>query len=208
MEWIEASGSTVDVAVAAAVAELGIRREEADIEILQEPKSGFLGLGAQDAVVKVVRKPKSQGRRRPRRGPKGTNERVRADGRRNNSTRRDGKKSDSRREGRKMADAQEDKRATGRQKREERAVSAPDVSIEEQGEMAKEFLVGLLEAFGLEGEVETRVEDEILFLDVTGDQTEALVGQKGSILHAIHELTRTVIQRKTFRAPRMRLDIA
>ena len=210
MEWIEASGSTVDVAVAAAVEELGIRREEADIEILQEPKSGFLGLGAQDAVVKVVRKPKSQGRKRRRRGPKRTNETGRADGRRNNSTRRDGKKSDSRREGQKMAEGQEDrhKRATGRQKREERAVSAPDVSIEEQGEMAKEFLVGLLEAFGLEGEVETRVEDEMLFLDVTGDQTEALVGPKGSILHAIHELTRTVIQRKTFRAPRMRLDIS
>ena len=208
MEWIEASGSTVDVAVAAAVAELGIRREEADIEILQEPKSGFLGLGGQNAVVKVVRKPKSQGRTRRSRGPKRMNETGRADGRRNNSTRRDGKKSDSRREGRKMADAQEDKRATGRQKREERAVSTPDVSIEEQGEMAKEFLVGLLEAFGLEGEVETRVEDEILFLDITGDQTEALVGPKGSILHAIHELTRTVIQRKTFRAPRMRLDIS
>ena len=87
-------------------------------------------------------------------------------------------------------------------------MTAPDVSIEDQGGMAKEFLEGLLEAFGLEGEVVTRVEDEILFLDVTGDQTEALVGPKGSILQSIHELTRTVIQRKTFRAPRMRLDIA
>ena len=209
MEWIEATGSTVDVAVAAAVAELGIRPEEADVEILQEPKSGFLGLGSQDAVVKVVRKPKAQGRRRRRR-PKRANETGRAANQNQNGPRRDANKNDSRRGGRKMASAEKNspKRSNGRQKKEERAVSAPDVSIEEQGEMAKDFLVGLLEAFGLEGEVEARVEDEILFLDVTGDQTEALVGPKGSILHAIHELTRTVIQRKTFRAPRMRIDIA
>ena len=87
-------------------------------------------------------------------------------------------------------------------------MNAPDVSIEDQAAMAQEFIEGLLEAFGLEGRVETRVEDEILFIDVSGDQTEALVGQKGTILQAIHELTRTVIQRKTYRAPRMRLDIA
>ena len=54
MEWVEASGTTVEVAVAAAVAELGITPDEADIEVLQDPKPGFLGLGGQDAIVKVV----------------------------------------------------------------------------------------------------------------------------------------------------------
>ena len=48
----------------------------------------------------------------------------------------------------------------------------------------------------------------MLYIDITGDQTEALVGRKGVVVQAIHELTRTVIQRKTFGAPRMRLDIA
>lgn len=202
MEWVEAIGKTVDDAVTAAVAELGIRREEAEIEILQEAKPGFLGIGAQEAIVKVVRKPKSTNRkRRRRRGPKGKAQQTRGD---------DRQKKDSGSTSQRKSSGQKDrpKNQSGRRNREESAVSAPDVSIEEQAGMAKDFLEGLLEAFGLEGDVTTRVEEEILFIDVAGDQTEALVGPKGAILQSIHELTRTVIQRKTFRAPRMRLDIA
>ena len=202
MEWVEASGKSVDVAVAAAVAELGIRPEEAEIEVLQEAKPGFLGIGGQEAVVKVVRKPASDKRkRRRRRPPRGKDQQ----GDNNDQTKRE-----SRQEPETKGSGPRDrpKNQSGRRNREESAMSAPDVSIEEQAEMAKEFLEGLLTAFGLEGVVTTRVEDEVLYLDVAGDQTEALVGPKGSILQSIHELTRTVIQRKTFRAPRMRLDIA
>ena len=201
MAWVEASGSTVDVAVAAAVAELGISSDEADIEVLQEAKPGFLGLGGQDAIVKVTRKPKSSGRGRRRRRPRGKRQQDTQAGQPKRGPRNDARKKRS-------GNRDRPKNDNGRRKREESTVTAPDVSIEDQGGMAKEFLEGLLEAFGLEGEVVTRVEDEILFLNVTGDQTEALVGPKGSILQSIHELTRTVIQRKTFRAPRMRLDIA
>jgi spoIIIJ-associated protein len=66
-----------------------------------------------------------------------------------------------------------------------------------------------LKAFGLEGEVTTTVdeEEELLKIEVTGDQTEALVGRKGAVMHSVLEITRTVVQRKTFGAPRMRLDI-
>ena len=219
MEWVEASGKTVEIAVEAAVAELGISAEEAEIEVLQEPKPGFLGIGGQDAIIKVVRKPKSDGRKRRRRRPKGKGKdgnsggESRQAGPRDRSTPKKGGKQarkDSRPEAKENNSGQRDrpKKQNGRRNREESAVSTPDVSIEEQAEMAKEFLEGLVVAFGLEGEVVTRVEDDIVFIDVTGDQTEALVGPKGSILQSIHELTRTVIQRKTFRAPRMRIDIA
>jgi spoIIIJ-associated protein len=86
--------------------------------------------------------------------------------------------------------------------------SERSVTVEEQAEVAADFLNGLLDAFGLEGDVVTRAEDEILYIDVSGDQTEALVGHKGAIMQSVLELTRTVIQRKTFGAPRMRIDIA
>ncbi len=78
----------------------------------------------------------------------------------------------------------------------------------EQAEVVAGFLRGLLEAFGLEGSVSSRVEDGAIFVDVTGEQTEALVGPKGAIMQAIHELSRTVVQRKTFGGARLRLDIA
>ena len=86
------------------------------------------------------------------------------------------------------------------------APSATDVA--EQAEIVREFLAGLVDAFGLEGEVQTRVEGDIIYAEVTGDQTEALVGPKGVILDAVMELCRTMVHRHSQAGARLRLDIA
>ena len=78
----------------------------------------------------------------------------------------------------------------------------------EQAEIIRDFLTGLVEAFGLEGEVATRVEGDIIYAEVTGDQTEALVGPKGAILDAVMELCRTMVHRHSQVGARLRLDIA
>ena len=212
MEWVEAVGRTVDEAVDEALGALGeTSRDAVSIEVIDEGKKGLLGLGGRDARVKVTLKPKKKRRRRSKSrdrkqqrgdGSKPSNGKSRnakggkpKDGRQ----RRDNKKKDhqSPRSG-----GQEKKKVVVDKKPEEKA------DIEEQAQVAKDFAEGLLEAFGLEGDVATRVEDDILFVDINGEQTEALVGRKGAVVQAVHELTRTVIQRKTFGAPRMRLDIA
>jgi spoIIIJ-associated protein len=89
------------------------------------------------------------------------------------------------------------------------AADSDEVTIHEQADVAAAFVRGLLEAFGLEGSVETEINeaDNILKIDVSGDQTEALVGRKGTIMQSVLELSRTVVQRKTFGAPRMRIDV-
>jgi spoIIIJ-associated protein len=48
----------------------------------------------------------------------------------------------------------------------------------------------------------------VIVADVSGEQTEALVGVRGSVRAAIHELTRTVMQRYAQDTARLRLDIA
>ncbi len=48
------TGKTVDEAIESALAELGIAKEDAVIEIISEPAGGFLGLGSKDAEVKVT----------------------------------------------------------------------------------------------------------------------------------------------------------
>ena len=54
MEFVEVKGRTVDVAVEAALAELGIASaDKAEIEVLQQPERGFLGLGGREAIVRV-----------------------------------------------------------------------------------------------------------------------------------------------------------
>ena len=81
------------------------------------------------------------------------------------------------------------------------------VDINEQADVIERFLAGLLDAFGLEGSVDVRVEDEVVFADIGGEQTEALIGPKATILQAMHELTKTVVQRKTMSGVRLRLDV-
>lgn len=87
--------------------------------------------------------------------------------------------------------------------------STPEVEIDAEGQAAvvAEFLEGLLNSFGLEGDVTTSVEDDLILADVAGEQTEALIGPKGSIMQSVGELTRTVVQRKTHRRARLRLDV-
>ncbi len=58
MAYVEKSARTVEEAIAAALAELRIGQEEADIEILQKANKGFLGIGRKDAKVRV--RPKSE----------------------------------------------------------------------------------------------------------------------------------------------------
>lgn len=54
MRIVEASGRTVEEAIEASLEELGVRLEDVEIEILEEPNRGFLGiLGSKQARVKV-----------------------------------------------------------------------------------------------------------------------------------------------------------
>ena len=50
---IEVSGKTEDEAIASALEQLGLDRDEVSIEIIERAKSGFLGIGSSPAVVRV-----------------------------------------------------------------------------------------------------------------------------------------------------------
>ncbi len=227
MEWVEAVGKTVDEAVEEAMKALEeTSRDAVNIEVVEEPKKGFLGMGGLDAKVRVTMKPKKKRRRgrggRSARGEK--QDRQQAGGSKAKSSRAKGQKPNNGKSNKQAKPQQRGGKGDNRNQRNKQGPpksggteakkvavdTKPDekADIEEQAEVAREFAQGLLGAFGLDGEVVTRVEDDILFIDIDGEQTEALVGRKGAVVQAVHELTRTVIQRKTFGAPRMRLDIA
>lgn len=82
------------------------------------------------------------------------------------------------------------------------------MEIDEQAPLVDEFLRGLVDAFGLEGEVSVEVDGDVVVADIRGPQTEAMVGSRGRVIEAIHELTKTVLQRQTQSSARVRLDIA
>ena len=216
---VEVKAKTVEEATSLAIAELGlVSADQAEITVVQEAKGGFMGLGSQQAVIIARAKPPEPKRRRRRRR-KGSGSRQGSGSKQTSSDDRPKQKGGgggkSSKGGRKV-NQNKDRDIGGGQAAgtapspPKPADTKPDRTpdIEEQGQVAVEFLEGLLAAFGLEGEVSYRIDDDILLVDVSGDQTEALIGPRGVILSSVLELTRTVVQRKTFGSPRMRLDIA
>jgi spoIIIJ-associated protein len=150
VEEIRKSAPSVEEAVEAALAELGVSEQEADVTVLQEPRQGLLGIGAQQAEVLV---------------------RVRA--------------------------------------------AAPDVSdeeLDEQGDVAADFLEGLLTRMGLSAEVEPTFEDGTMYVDILGQGPDdedmgLLIGRHGQTLDAIQELTRVVVGQRTGMRARIVVDV-
>lgn len=90
-------------------------------------------------------------------------------------------------------------------------MSESTASLEEQAEITEEFLQGLLDAFGLDGEVSTvSVDDETSEVRIEGDELGLLIGQKGRTLQAVGDLSRTVLQRRLpgRHEGRLRVDVA
>ena len=54
MEELEISGKTVEQAIQKALNKLGVSRDEVEVVVVKEGKSGILGLGAEEAIVRVT----------------------------------------------------------------------------------------------------------------------------------------------------------
>jgi spoIIIJ-associated protein len=52
-EEVERSAASVEEALEAALEQLGITEQQAEVQIVQEPRGGFLGLKTQEAIVRV-----------------------------------------------------------------------------------------------------------------------------------------------------------
>jgi spoIIIJ-associated protein len=87
---------------------------------------------------------------------------------------------------------------------------AEGMTLEEQGEVGRAFLVGLLGEYGVTATVEAHLlDDETVEIAATGDDLGLLVGPRGSTLNALQDLTRAVVQRQCpSRTDRILVDVA
>ena len=54
LKYIECTGKNEEEAIAAALRQLGLDRDEVSVEVLERAKSGFLGIGGSPAKIKVT----------------------------------------------------------------------------------------------------------------------------------------------------------
>ncbi|HUY64838.1 MAG TPA: RNA-binding cell elongation regulator Jag/EloR [Acidimicrobiales bacterium] len=84
------------------------------------------------------------------------------------------------------------------------------MTLEEQGESARQFIEGLVRELGLSAEVSVRVLDEdTAQVAVDGAELGVLIGPGGATLGALQELARTVVQQRTGgQSDRILVDVA
>jgi spoIIIJ-associated protein len=220
MEWVETTGRTVQEATEHALDQLGVDENDAEVVVLEESRSGFLGLGRADARIRARVRPAAPRQKRPPRA-----RRQRNDG----ATRRPGnagsttpsptaavvtdghpaaarEKQSRTRSGRRGVP---EVRGADGSKPTDISNEESSMTIEQQSASVQRFVAGVVERFGFDAETTVRVEDGEIFVDVSGDELGLLVGPRGATLDSLQELARTVIQRRTEEhAARVTVDVA
>ena len=196
MNYVIKTGKSVDEAVREALKELNISREKAEIEILDEGQKGFLGLiGSKDATVKVW----------PREDETKSilneifNEEIETE---------------------KSQEVVHDDVELEIENNEVSTEEAQEVINEEEGtksieeenqeilDAAREFISKILDTFELENSVEMELKDNVLTINVNGDENRLgiLIGKRGVTLDSIQYILNLIVNKKSSRYIRVNLD--
>ena len=79
--------------------------------------------------------------------------------------------------------------------------------LEEEGDIAADYLEALLDIADLDGDIDIDVENGRASLAIVGGKLNHLVGKDGEVLDALQELTRLAVQTSSGDRSRLMLDI-
>ena len=237
-KFIETTGDTRDAAIAAALKQLGMDRDDVSVEVLDNGKKGFLGIGATPARVRVtyevpdepvkkeepvhkpVEKAEKPAKAEAEKKPAPKQEKPAEKPQKLSITYEDDtprlvkaappdfvpEKLEVERPPRRERPRRERGGRRERRPREERPVtpSVPKerelIPVSEEGmkkaeQLATDFITGLLEKMGVEGQVTTlpQVECDQLRLEISGPDMGPIIGRRGDTLDAIQYLGSLVL---------------
>jgi spoIIIJ-associated protein len=80
--------------------------------------------------------------------------------------------------------------------------------LENEGDIAADYLEELLDIADLDGDLDMDVEGDRAAVSIVGADLSQLVGRNGEVLEALQELTRLAVYRETGERSRLMLDIS
>jgi spoIIIJ-associated protein len=218
MEWVETTGKSLEEAKDRALDQLGVAADEAEFDVLEEPRSGLFGRVRGEARVRARVQPTAvrpkQDRRSRGRGKAKSDQgrssekpnRDRNDGREaagDRTPRSDDRQRSNQGRAQQSKQQKENKRMGSREDRGESTVTPQEV-----GDAAVTFMSGLSEAFGSEATTHLEVDDTNLEVRVEGPELGLMVGPGGRTLIAVQDLARVASQRRLGdHDTRLRIDV-
>ena len=213
---IVTTGKTIDLAIEAALTQLGLDRSSVSVQVLQQAKAGFLGFGAQPAKVQVTyevadpepaaKAPKSalgaasRSKPRPAAAPVKKPEAPKAEAPKAEPSKQEAPKAEKKQQPR-----PERKPETPKAPKEPKVFAPAEAgSVEEKIE---QFLKGLLEHMGSQAVPHAaKGEDNTYRVELVGEDLGYLIGRRGDTLDAIQHLCNYSINRDVEGHVRINVD--
>jgi spoIIIJ-associated protein len=85
--------------------------------------------------------------------------------------------------------------------------AASMADLEQESEIAADYVEGLLDVADLDGDIDMDVEGDRALVSVVGATLQELIGPHGEVLEALQELTRLAVHRQTGARTRIMLDV-
>ncbi len=164
---VEMEARTLEEATSNALRSLGANREEVEIKVLDDGKTGFLGFGSRLAKIRVTLKEAEK-------AAVATAAEVVPETH---------EKED-------VAAAEKTVAAVSPQEELKE-------KVEVDSELAKELLSGMIDHMKMEGTIESRLRDERIYMNVVGKDSGILIGKGGQTLEAIQYLINLMYSKKT-----------
>ena len=195
-KFLIATGKTIDLAIQAALDQLSMDRDSVSVEVLENAKSGFLGIGGSPATVRVSYddgqpepKPEPVKPEPKSAAPKAEKKPVYCAEVLQKEVRAREKQEREAKRGERRAEPKAEKAPR------EPAVLGEEVR-DEKSEQIRTFLSGLLEHMDAKAEVKVyEVEKNRYKVILEGEKLGALIGRRGETLDAIQQLTNYSINR-------------
>lgn len=214
-KYIESTAKTIDLAIEAALQQLNMDRDSVSVEVIDYPKSGFLGIGAVPAKIKVTYEapdeaPKPALSSASRSKPKKTVEakadapKVIAPAAPKAEVRESAKPE------RREAPKPERREQPQKERPRPAAPAEPKVYAPAESGSTEEaievFIKGLLERMGSDAVPHAMKKDDGYLVDLVGENLGILIGRRGETLDAIQHLTNYVINRGGGKHARINVD--
>jgi spoIIIJ-associated protein len=104
-----------------------------------------------------------------------------------------------------LADTGDEESADGDEESAEPEADPAD--LEQESEIAADYVEGLLDVADLDGDIDMDVEGDRALVSVVGTTLDELIGPRGEVLEALQELTRLAVHRQTGSRTRIMLDV-
>lgn len=193
MDYQEFSAKTVQEAITEACTHFVVASDKLDYEVVEEGSTGFLGIGSKSAIIKARVKDEAEILEAE---AAAQNEEKALDKEEKKAEKEEAKAE-------KKEEKEEFKEAKKESKKEKVAVNAKEVE-----EMSIAFLKDVLHAMDIPAvvEAEYNAEEEVLDINLIGEDMGILIGKRGQTLDSLQYLVSLVVNKSTTGYIRVKVD--